>query len=532
MSFPWPTGLVEQSLIAFIGLVEEQAKSSTIRRPLDIFRPENKSSTHVPSGAWWDRADEMLSDLAHKSFANVWASAAWDQQTPRPITAALARYEPVLGKISHHYSASPKTWDDVLMRKGKSIQEHFLKLQTDAVERGHFSRIPAPSPPRSDDPEAGLIPLLESMAVYPQSASTWATRENGLMVLDEVLIVGDLGTCPYVSGEGRNWYNPGFGCILVPFVAHDRRLVGYGLVLFDKSLDLERSAFLKGMVNGWRVLFAGTFSPLIANLNSATLSVLDGFFLGRVRELRYLIQPSNDRRGIASSGPSVPRKDLLVLNKVSIYELLQQKLDAEERLWIVFFDLDGFKTINRDLGHQKADEVLFQIADGLVQEVFSPAKDRWLGRFGGDEFIGIVNDGNDTPEDLSAQIGEVIRKVGERYNDSAGRAPRIHLSTSMGWVDSHSIQVSEIRRSELSDERKRILIDMREAERMIEVADTDTQEYVKRLGKNGYLLWKKRSECKCSDAAPLEDIDRLFKHVKKLPHGGKRTVRIEFTYED
>ncbi len=58
-----------------------------------------------------------------------------------------------------------------------------------------------------------------------------------------------------------------------------------------------------------------------------------------------------------------------------------------ERGALFFLDLDGFKAVNDQMGHEAGDELLSIVANRLKQAVFQVSHDVHLSRFGGDEFV-------------------------------------------------------------------------------------------------------------------------------------------------
>ncbi len=73
---------------------------------------------------------------------------------------------------------------------------------------------------------------------------------------------------------------------------------------------------------------------------------------------------------------------------------------------VLFVDLDNFKMVNDGLGHSVGDRVLREIARRLVDAV--PAGER-LARFGGDEFVVVLDDSVDP-----ATVGEAVRRTVQR----------------------------------------------------------------------------------------------------------------------
>lgn len=94
-------------------------------------------------------------------------------------------------------------------------------------------------------------------------------------------------------------------------------------------------------------------------------------------------------------------------NRALFFDRLSQSLSGakrnQRRLGILFIDLDGFKKVNDEHGHDAGDTVLKTVADRLVETV--RATDT-VARMGGDEFVVILNE-------LEGQDGAVLvtRKI-------------------------------------------------------------------------------------------------------------------------
>ena len=103
----------------------------------------------------------------------------------------------------------------------------------------------------------------------------------------------------------------------------------------------------------------------------------------------------------------------------------------DERLQIVYLDLDGFKAVNDRLGHAEGDRALAAVAD-ILRATFRAADT--IGRVGGDEFLVIVAPGSD------AEIA--ARRLQDRlaaWHDEAGRY-QLHASIGACAVEGVSLE--------------------------------------------------------------------------------------------
>jgi diguanylate cyclase (GGDEF) domain len=97
---------------------------------------------------------------------------------------------------------------------------------------------------------------------------------------------------------------------------------------------------------------------------------------------------------------------------------------------LLLLDLDNFKTLNETRGHERGDALLLQVAQRLRDCVH---EDDTVARQGGDEFVVVLEDLGDNPEEAAARSEETGQKI-----LSALRAPyevdgeAHHSSLSMG----------------------------------------------------------------------------------------------------
>ncbi|MCV6613126.1 MAG: EAL domain-containing protein [Amphritea sp.] len=95
---------------------------------------------------------------------------------------------------------------------------------------------------------------------------------------------------------------------------------------------------------------------------------------------------------------------------------------------LLFVDIDNFKRINDTLGHTVGDELLQIIAGRLsasVREVDT------LSRFGGDEFVLVIEDIKDVLQ-IEPLLTKLIRCISEPVTVSSVQHPALHVSGSIG----------------------------------------------------------------------------------------------------
>ena len=80
---------------------------------------------------------------------------------------------------------------------------------------------------------------------------------------------------------------------------------------------------------------------------------------------------------------------------------------------LIFIDLDNFKPINDNFGHEKGDKILKEVAN-ILKENFR--KNDFIIRFGGDEFIILINLQNKHISNIKKIIDSLRKRVEEKLN--------------------------------------------------------------------------------------------------------------------
>lgn len=157
-------------------------------------------------------------------------------------------------------------------------------------------------------------------------------------------------------------------------------------------------------------------------------------------------------------------------------KLLYNSIDEKQKIGVIFLDLDRFKIINDTMGHTFGDMVLQQFSKRLLECV---DKDDIVCRYGGDEFIIILNDTNQIEVAKAAQ-----RIIDEYSHPLIIDGQNIYSSTSIG------ISLYPQNGDDL--------------ETLIKCADT-AMFYAKEKGRNNYQFYTSSQSKKVSRKMHLEN---------------------------
>ncbi len=106
----------------------------------------------------------------------------------------------------------------------------------------------------------------------------------------------------------------------------------------------------------------------------------------KVKEIIGFGSEISDRVNRTKEAEYLATHDMLtgLPNRASFIECLEENIDREEELFVIYFDLDKFKEVNDTHGHQVGDEVLKVIASRFRLYANNAFK---IARLGGDEFV-------------------------------------------------------------------------------------------------------------------------------------------------
>jgi diguanylate cyclase (GGDEF)-like protein len=120
-------------------------------------------------------------------------------------------------------------------------------------------------------------------------------------------------------------------------------------------------------------------------------------------------------------------------NRRGFFAHARQHLKVARRtkraLWLIFMDLDGFKTINDRFGHQEGDLALIETAE-ILRKTFRDSD--VIARLGGDEFTALgIHASDDSVQMMTARLEENLREV----NGGSGRRYELEFSVGVARFD-------------------------------------------------------------------------------------------------
>ena len=126
-------------------------------------------------------------------------------------------------------------------------------------------------------------------------------------------------------------------------------------------------------------------------------------------------------------------------NRLAFRESLDQRLmqarGAGREMALLFADIDDFKRVNDTLGHDAGDEVLVQFANRIRHAVerYGDSEETLLARFGGDEFVILLQGGHDGARDVRGMATELAETlVEELARPLVVQGRQVFLGSSIG----------------------------------------------------------------------------------------------------
>lgn len=248
----------------------------------------------------------------------------------------------------------------------------------------------------------GYVGVLMDLAFAEMSSAYVRTHENGVRT-DEIFRMVTAGQNAALErhkqlGALTEWENSVLR-ILASGTAQTAvvtlRSSAFGLwvqhkapLLFDDTPELQR-------IVGQILSMDSTLLPLLLQPPSSRAGCVDMAlllrdFLADLEEIRFLINTMFDRMLDMEMGRDVLTQ---LYNRRFLPTILRRELDMARRqhtsFCVLMMDVDHFKRVNDEHGHEAGDRVLQAIASLLLAN--SRVSDFFF-RYGGEEFLGVVNE--------------------------------------------------------------------------------------------------------------------------------------------
>ncbi|MST80225.1 sensor domain-containing diguanylate cyclase [Lactobacillus equicursoris] len=116
-------------------------------------------------------------------------------------------------------------------------------------------------------------------------------------------------------------------------------------------------------------------------------------------------------------------------NRQELFRREEEMGQAEKEYAVYILDIDNFKAINDNFGHQFGDEVLQKLAATLQD--YGETKQVDFYRYGGEEFLGIAELGERDAEERAGELLQLVR--GLKINRCDGSRQAVTVSIGLAW---------------------------------------------------------------------------------------------------
>lgn len=118
-----------------------------------------------------------------------------------------------------------------------------------------------------------------------------------------------------------------------------------------------------------------------------------------------------------------------IYNRRYVERYVEMNLDISESCAMILIDLDNFKTVNDELGHEKGDELLCQVSD-ILRSNFR--KTDCVARIGGDEFL-IMMPKIGNKENVSEKLKKILKEF-PIIVENEQKDKKVEVSLSVGVI--------------------------------------------------------------------------------------------------
>jgi len=191
-------------------------------------------------------------------------------------------------------------------------------------------------------------------------------------------------------------------------------VIGNGLRFGPRYLRIATLVGLSGYLTAcWAAEILYTHTTIVLGLLLGMI-LIPKFFLVMVRKLAEINQALQEK---SKENEYAATHDTLtgLPNRNMFHQRLAQVLDKAGReklnVAVIFIDLDAFKSINDNFGHESGDVLLIKVAQCLSGSLRSSDL---VARLGGDEFMVLLEDCGG-PTEISAVVEQINKCAGRYY---------------------------------------------------------------------------------------------------------------------
>ena len=148
----------------------------------------------------------------------------------------------------------------------------------------------------------------------------------------------------------------------------------------------------------------------------------------RVQERTLELERLNDRLMELSSIDALTKLKNRGFFEETFQKVFESAFRYQRPLSLLVIDIDYFKKINDEYGHQAGDECLKKVSEGLSQLISRPQD--LVARYGGEEFVVLMPE---TPSNGASQVAEKVRKQIEKTSYLISEH-ELNLTVSIGVI--------------------------------------------------------------------------------------------------
>jgi len=183
---------------------------------------------------------------------------------------------------------------------------------------------------------------------------------------------------------------------------------------------------IRGLADSARRIEAGDYT--VERLHSARTDEVGGLVRAFGRMSESVARHDREVRRMAYTDALTGLTNRLAFRESLDHRLMMMR-GSGRQLALLFADIDDFKRVNDTLGHEAGDEALLQFSNRIREAVDEHGgDDALLARFGGDEFVILIQEGD--VREAATRLAEVL--VAELRRPISIQDRQVFLGTSIG----------------------------------------------------------------------------------------------------